>query len=211
MSVLDRVGNVGIVPVVEIADARHAVPLAEALLAGGVATMEITFRTDAAAEAIRRVAAEVEGFIVGAGTLVTPANVSAAAGAGAAYGVSPGHRDDLSHAASDLDLPFVPGVVTPTEILAALACGHRRMKFFPAGQYGGIKTLRSFAAPFASQGVSFMPTGGITEATLADYASLAQVFAVGGTWIASRSAIESEDFSSITAAAKRARAILDTI
>jgi 2-dehydro-3-deoxyphosphogluconate aldolase/(4S)-4-hydroxy-2-oxoglutarate aldolase len=183
------------------------VPLARALVAGGITTMEVTLRTPTALDAIRAVADEVEGFLVGAGTLVLPEQVERAAAAGAAYGVSPGWHPSLSRAAADAGLPFVPGVVTPTEILDAAAHGHRRLKFFPAGSFGGASTLRALASPLAALDVSFMPTGGVRLDNLAEFLALPNVFVVGGTWIAPRAAIRDRDADFITRAAAEAVAI----
>ncbi|KHK96363.1 hypothetical protein LK09_15365 [Microbacterium mangrovi] len=206
MDVLAEVAQIRVVPVVEIDDVATAVPLARALTAGGIRTMEVTLRTPAALDAIRAVAAEVEGFLVGAGSVVTTDQVAAAAAAGAVYGVSPGWHPSLSAAAADAAFPYVPGVVTPSEVLDAAAHGHRRLKFFPAGVYGGAATLRSFSGPFGALGVSFMPTGGVTPASLPDFLALPNVFAVGGTWVAARGTIAAGDTPSITRAAREAAA-----
>lgn len=208
MDALDTIAAVRIVPVVEIDDPADAVLLARALSAGGIGTMEVTLRTPAAVDAIRAVSAEVDGFVVGAGTLVLPEQVEQVAAAGAAYGVSPGWHRSLSAAAEAAGLPYVPGVVTPSEVMDAAAHGHRRLKFFPAGAYGGVATLRSFAAPLAALGVSFMPTGGVRLDNLAEFLELPHVFAVGGTWIAPRAAIGARDAASITRAAAAATAAL---
>ncbi|WP_251439103.1 bifunctional 4-hydroxy-2-oxoglutarate aldolase/2-dehydro-3-deoxy-phosphogluconate aldolase [Microbacterium sp. USTB-Y] len=207
MDVLEQVTEISVIPVVEIEDADSAVPLARALASGGIRTMEITLRTDAALEAMRRVSGEVEGFLVGAGSIVSPEQIPIAVAAGAAYGVSPGWRPRLSDAAAESALPYVPGVVTPSEVLDAAAHGHRRLKFFPAGNYGGGATLRSFAGPFSSLGVAFMPTGGVTPANLSEFLSLPNVFAVGGTWIAPRPAISAGDFTTIARTAAEAARI----
>lgn len=204
MDALQAVAAGRIVPVVEIEDAHTAVPLARALAAGGISTMEVTLRTPAALEAIRAVATEVEGFLVGAGTVVLPAQVEQVASAGAAYAVSPGWHPSLSVAAEQAGLPFVPGVVTPSEVMDAAARGHRRLKFFPAGSFGGVATLRAFSAPLAALGVSFMPTGGVRLENLAEFLGVPEVFAVGGTWIAPRAAIRDRDADAITRAAAHA-------
>jgi 2-dehydro-3-deoxyphosphogluconate aldolase / (4S)-4-hydroxy-2-oxoglutarate aldolase len=209
--VFSTISAIGVVPVVEIDRATDAVPLARALLAGGIPTMEVTFRTDAAAEAIRLVAAEVPGFFVGAGTLMTSDDIDRAVAAGASYGVSPGFRSALSATAAAASFPFIPGAITPGEILDAIAAGHHHLKFFPAEQYGGLDTLRSLAAPFSRLGISFMPTGGVRARTLGEYLGLSNVFAVGGTWIASRTAIAEGRFDDIEAAARDARTIVDTL
>lgn len=204
MDILTEVAEIKIVPVVEIEDAATAVPLARALMTGGIGTMEVTLRTPAALDAMRAIAAEVDGFLVGAGSIVTTGQVSAAIDAGAAYGVSPGWHPDLSRAAEDAGLPYVPGVVTPSEVLAAVEHGHRRLKFFPAGNYGGTSTLRSFVGPFGALDVSFMPTGGVNAANLREFLNLPNVFAVGGTWIAPRTAISAQDTTTVTASAREA-------
>ena len=193
-----------IVPVVEITDANTAVDLARALLAGGLPVMEVTLRTPAALGAIRAIRAEVEGFIVGAGTLLSPGQIAAASAAGAHFGVSPGFTPTLSAAATDLGLPFLPGTVTASEILAAAELGHTHLKFFPAEQSGGAAAIASLAAPLAGLGISFMPTGGIRPAGLGDYLRLPSVFAVGGTWIAPRDAITEGRFEEILAATQAA-------
>lgn len=208
MDVLAAIAEIRIVPVVEIEDAATAVRLARALTDGGIRTMEVTLRTPAALDAIRAVAAEVEGFLVGAGSIVTTEQVAAAVAAGAEYGVSPGWHPSLSAAAADAGLPYVPGVVTPTELLEAAAHGHRRLKFFPAGAYGGATTLRALGGPFSALGVSFMPTGGVTPANLPDFLALPNVFAVGGTWIAPRAAITAGDTVTITRAAREATGVI---
>jgi 2-dehydro-3-deoxyphosphogluconate aldolase/(4S)-4-hydroxy-2-oxoglutarate aldolase len=198
MDPLDVLEAGRIVPVVEIEDPRTAVPLARALAAGGIATMEVTLRTSAALDAIRAVVSEVEGFLVGAGTLVMPEQIGQVVAAGAAYGVAPGWHPSLSATAADAGLPFVPGVVTPSEALDAAAHGHRRLKFFPAGSFGGVATLRALASPLAALEVAFMPTGGVRIDDLAAYLELPNVFAVGGTWIAPRAAIRERDTAAIT-------------
>lgn len=208
MDVLAEVAGIRVVPVVEIEDAATAVPLARALRDGGIRTMEVTLRTPAALDAIRAVAGEVEGFLVGAGSLVTTEQITAAVSAGAAYGVSPGWHPSLSAAAAAAALPYVPGIVTPSELLDAAAHGHRRLKLFPAGVYGGTVTLRAFAGPFGALGVSFMPTGGVSPANLSEFLALPNVFAVGGTWIAPRAAIAARDTETITRNAREAAGVI---
>jgi 2-dehydro-3-deoxyphosphogluconate aldolase/(4S)-4-hydroxy-2-oxoglutarate aldolase len=193
-----------IVPVVEITDASRAVELAHTLAAGGLPVMEVTLRTPAALDAIRAIRAEVPDFIVGAGTLLTAGQIALAHEAGAHFGVSPGFTPTLSAAASDLHFPFVPGTVTASEILVAAEHGHTHLKFFPAEQSGGAAIIGSLAAPLAAHGIHFMPTGGIRPAGLGAYLSLANVFAVGGTWVAPRDAITAGRFDHILAATRSA-------
>ncbi|MDA3629003.1 bifunctional 4-hydroxy-2-oxoglutarate aldolase/2-dehydro-3-deoxy-phosphogluconate aldolase [Saccharopolyspora sp. WRP15-2] len=208
MSVLTELGTIRVVPVVEIENADDAVPLARALVAGGLPVMEVTYRTSAARTAIERVAAEVPEMIVGAGTLLSPANVTDAAQAGARFGVAPGCGGGVLAAAREAGLPFVPGAVTPAEIMDCLAEGCDVVKFFPAGSYGGLGTLRSLAGPFSAAGVRFVPTGGVSPDNLADYLAHPAVLAVGGTWIAPRKDITAGKWAEIT---ERARAAVQVV
>ncbi|WP_066041482.1 bifunctional 4-hydroxy-2-oxoglutarate aldolase/2-dehydro-3-deoxy-phosphogluconate aldolase [Herbiconiux solani] len=203
-SPLERLTLARIVPVVEITDPARGVELARTLVEAGLPVAEVTLRTPAALEAIRAIADEVPGFLVGAGTLLTPAQVEDAAEAGAHFGVSPGFTPELSRAASDRGLPFVPGAVTASEILAAADLGHTHLKFFPAEQSGGAAAVGAFASPFAALGIRFMPTGGVRPANLDAYLGLATVFAIGGTWIAPRDQITEGRFDEIGRAARTA-------
>lgn len=190
--------SVGVVPVVAIEDANHALPLADALIAGGLPVAEITFRTAAGAEVIRRIAAERPDMLVGAGTVLTPDQAKQAKDCGAAFAVAPGFNPRVVQAANDVGLPFFPGVMTPSDVEGALEMGCRQLKFFPAGPAGGVKLLQALTAPYAHLGVKFMPTGGVTPDNLADYLAVASVTAVGGTWIATTQAIRAEDWTGIT-------------
>ena len=207
--VLALAQSLQIIPVVEIQDASRAVQLAETLSEAGLPIMEVTMRTAAALPTIAAIAQALPDFVVGAGTVLSVANMKAAADAGARFAVSPGFTPTLSKAASDLDLPFVPGAATPTEVLAAAELGHRFLKFFPAEQLGGVPVLKAFVSPFAPLGITFMPTGGVRSTTLRDYLDLPNVAAVGGTWIAQRDAITAGDFDQIGEAARRAVAALN--
>jgi 2-dehydro-3-deoxyphosphogluconate aldolase/(4S)-4-hydroxy-2-oxoglutarate aldolase len=190
------------VAVIDRAD--DAVPLAEALLAGGMKVIEVTFRTAGAAEAVARIRQQVPGMIVGAGTLLTPDNVKQAVAAGAQFGVSPGLSDAVSQAAHASQLPLFPGVITPTEIMHALELGWRHLKFFPAETFGGVNALKALIGPFGHTGVKFIPTGGITAATLPHYLALPQVAAVGGSWMAERKLVAEKSWDKITALAAEA-------
>ena len=194
----------GVVPVVEVEDSAHAVPLAQTLAEAGLPVLEITFRTPAAGEAVAAIAAELPDFLLGAGTLLTPDSVAAAVAAGARFGVSPGISPRCVVAAAEHDFPFIPGAVTPSEVMTCLDSGANHIKFFPAGAYGGVTALSALAGPFASAGVRFMPTGGVDASNAADYLRLPHVFAVGGTWIAPRSDIAQGRWREI---AERARAV----
>jgi 2-dehydro-3-deoxyphosphogluconate aldolase / (4S)-4-hydroxy-2-oxoglutarate aldolase len=179
--------------------AADAVPLAEALLAGGLNVIEVTFRTAAAAEAIANIRQKLPGMFVGAGTVLSADQARHAAGAGAQFGVSPGLNETVLAEARALKLPFFPGVMTPTEVDRALNLGCRHLKFFPAEAAGGVNMLKALAGPFAHTGVQFIPTGGITAALLPDYLGLPQVAAVGGSWMAERKLVAERAWPKITA------------
>jgi 2-dehydro-3-deoxyphosphogluconate aldolase/(4S)-4-hydroxy-2-oxoglutarate aldolase len=185
------------VAVIDKAD--DAVPLAEALLAGGLNVMEVTFRTAGAADSIARIRRSVPQISIGAGTLLSAGQVKQAAGAGAQFGVSPGLNESVLAEADKNQMPFFPGIMTPTEVGRALDLGCKRLKFFPAETAGGVKMLKALAGPFAHTGVKFVPTGGINAASLADYLAVPQVAAVGGSWMAERKLIAEKAWSKITA------------
>jgi 2-dehydro-3-deoxyphosphogluconate aldolase/(4S)-4-hydroxy-2-oxoglutarate aldolase len=179
--------------------AEDAVPLAEALLAGGLSVMEITFRTAAAAESIQRVRQKVPQMSIGAGTLLSPEQVQRAIDVGAQFGVSPGLNEAVLAAATKNQMPFFPGVMTPTEVDRALNLGWKHLKFFPAEPAGGAAMLKALAAPFAHTGVKLIPTGSINAAKLPDYLALPQVAAVGGSWMAERKLVAEKQWTKITA------------
>jgi 2-dehydro-3-deoxyphosphogluconate aldolase / (4S)-4-hydroxy-2-oxoglutarate aldolase len=186
ISVLDRLARLGVVPVIAIENVEAAIPLADALLQGGLPVVEITFRTAAAAEVIRRIAQERPQLVVGAGTVLTAANLEAAKASGAAFAVAPGLNPQVVKQAQQLGLPFLPGVATPTDIEAALALGCKLLKFFPAEALGGVGMIQALSAPYKHAGVRFVPTGGVNTANLESYLKLDTVAAVGGTWIAKK-------------------------
>jgi 2-dehydro-3-deoxyphosphogluconate aldolase/(4S)-4-hydroxy-2-oxoglutarate aldolase len=175
-----------------------AVPLAEALLAGGLKVMEVTFRTSTAAESIKRIRQGLPGMHIGAGTLLTAEQVQRAVDAGAQFGVSPGLNELVLATASKNKIPFFPGVMTPTEVGRALDLGWKHLKFFPAGAAGGVAMLKALAGPFAHTGVKFVPTGGINVANLPDYLALPQVAAIGGSWMAERKLVAEKAWPKIT-------------
>ncbi|MGO9204352.1 MAG: bifunctional 4-hydroxy-2-oxoglutarate aldolase/2-dehydro-3-deoxy-phosphogluconate aldolase [Limisphaerales bacterium] len=183
-SALDRAVHYGVVPILAIENVEAALPLANALLQGGLPVVEITFRTAAAAEVIRVLAQECPRLVVGAGTVLTPANLKSAKDSGAAFAVAPGLNPDIVKRARDVGLPFVPGVATPTDIEMGLALGCKLLKFFPAEALGGVAMLEALSAPFQHTGLRFMPTGGLNLANLESYLKLQTVAAAGGTWIA---------------------------
>lgn len=190
-----------VVPVLVIDDVTHARPLAQALVAGGLPALEVTLRTSAALDAIRAMA-EVPGGVVGAGTLLTPADVKAAKAAGAKFGVSPGASDRLIAACEDEGLPLLPGAATASEIMALLEKGYTVQKFFPAEQAGGAAYLKSIGSPIPQ--VSFCPTGGISLKLAPDYLCLKNILCVGGSWVAPKDAMARGDWAAITTLAREA-------
>lgn len=194
-----------VVPVVVLQDAADAVPLARALVAGGLPAIEVTMRTDAALDAIAAIAAQVPEAVVGAGTVLSGDHVTAAVGAGARFLVSPGWTEQLLTAMRDSGVPFLPGVSTTSEVVALLEHGVREMKFFPAEAAGGTAYLKSLASPLP--GARFCPTGGIDEAKAADYLALPNVACVGGTWMLPAEALEAKDWPRIQRLAESASAL----
>lgn len=194
-----------VIPVLVIDDLAHAKKLAEALVAGGLPALEVTLRTPVALDAIRAMA-EVPGGVVGAGTLLTPADVKAAKAAGATFGVSPGATQRLLDACADHDLPLLPGAATATEVMTLLELGYTVQKFFPAEQSGGAAFLKSIGSPIPQ--VTFCPTGGISLKNARDYLSLPNILCVGGSWVAPKDAMARGDWATITALAAEARALV---
>ncbi len=194
-----------VVPVLIIDDADTAVPLARALVAGGLKAIEITLRTDAALEAVRRVAAEVEGAVVGAGTILNAKHFEAAVAAGSQFIVSPGTTQELLDAARASDIPLLPGAATASEVMALREEGYQVLKFFPAEQAGGAAYLKSLSSPLA--GTLFCPTGGISLKNAKDYLSLPNVVCVGGSWVAPQELVAAGDWAGITKLAAEAFAL----
>lgn len=194
-----------VIPVVVVDDAEHAVPLAEALLRGGVRVIELTLRTPAALAAIERVAAEVPGIVIGAGTVTAPEHAEQAAKAGAAFLVTPGSTDRVLNAAEDTGLPFLPGAATVSEAMRLAERGLTSLKFFPAEAAGGVDYLKSIGGPLP--GLRFCPTGGITPATAPNYLALPNVGCVGGSWLAPKDALASGDWARIEELARAASAL----
>ncbi|MEE2041694.1 bifunctional 4-hydroxy-2-oxoglutarate aldolase/2-dehydro-3-deoxy-phosphogluconate aldolase [Nocardiopsis sp. CT-R113] len=194
-----------VMPVVVVSDAETAVPLARALVAGGLAGIEVTLRTPAGLEAIERIAAEVPEAVVGAGTVVTPDQARAAADAGARFLVSPGCTAGLASAMADTGLPFLPGVATVSEAMELLERGLSAMKFFPAEASGGAAFLKSLTGPLPQ--VRFCPTGGITVASAPDYLALPNVGCVGGSWLTPADLVAAGDWERVTQLAKEAAAL----
>lgn len=192
-----------IVPVVVIEDAKDAVPTANALLAGGINVMEITLRTAAALDSIRKVAAECPDMIVGVGTVLNLEQAKQAVEAGAKFIVSPGFDEETVKWCVENNIDVAPGCVTPTEIMAARKLGLHVVKFFPANVYGGLKAITNLAAPFTD--MQFIPTGGVNTENIAEFVATPAIFAVGGSWICKKADISAGNFDKITELCKEAR------
>ena len=202
---IEQISACGVVPVVVLEDADRAVPVARALLKGGINAMEITFRTAAAKASIARVAKEVPEIIVGAGTVVNVEQLHQAVEAGARFIVSPGSDEAIIAEAVKLNVPITPGVVTPSEIMVGLRYGLKVFKFFPAGTFGGLKTIKALAGPFPQ--IRFIPTGGINQENAAEYFQDPKILAVGGSWMVTKDMVVAGDFAGITAKSAAATAL----
>lgn len=198
-------GRGPIIPVLVVEDASVAVPLARALVAGGLSALEVTLRTPAAPAVIEAIANNVPQAAVGAGTLRVPSDARLAKDAGATFAVSPGYTRELSQACRDLDLPLLPGVATATELMTAYGDGYRYFKFFPAVAAGGVPVLKALSGPFPD--VHFCPTGGITVQTAPDFLGLNNVDVCGGTWLTPADLIAARDWEAITTLARQAAAL----
>ena len=205
MLTIDQVAACGVVPVVVLDDAEQAVPTAKALLKGGINAMEITFRTAAAKASIAKVAAEVPEMIVGAGTVINVEQLHDAIDAGAKFIVSPGTSEEVIAEAVKLNVPITPGVVTPSEIMIGLKYGLKVFKFFPAGTFGGLKTIKALCGPFPQ--IRFIPTGGINQENAAEYFQNPKIVAVGGSWMVTKDMVNAGDFDGITAKSAAATAL----
>lgn len=188
---------------------EHAVPIAKALLAGGIDAIELTFRTPAALDALKAICANVPKMLVGVGTILTPEQVEHVKAAGADFGVAPGMNPKVIQAAEKVGLPFAPGIATPSELEAAIEYGCRLVKFFPAEAMGGLTYLRSMGAPYKHLGIRYFPLGGVNSENMVAYLNEPNIPAVGGTWIVKKELVEMEDWAGITARAAEVRQILD--
>ena len=204
---LMRVGPV--IPVIVIDDLAHAVPLARALVAGGVRVLEVTLRTRVALDAIRAISQEVDDAIVGVGTISRAEHFQQAIEAGARFGVSPGLTDELIDAARVNKLPLLPGVMTPSDVIAARAAGFFALKLFPAQQAGGIGMLKALSGPFPD--VTFCPTGGVTAASASAYLALSNVGCVGGSWLTPQAAVKAGEWGKISALAREASRLREIV
>lgn len=209
MNIFERIDSAKVLPVAVIDDASKAVPLVDALARGDITAIEVTFRTDAAAEAIRRIRSERPDILVGAGTVLNSEQVRAAANVGAQFLVAPGLNPDTVRASAEVGLPFIPGVLTPSEVERAMSLGLERVKFFPAEAGGGVAMLKAMSSPYRS--MKFMPTGGINAKNLLDYLSLDCVFACGLSSVCERSLINDGAFDDIKRRAKQITSALEML
>ena len=211
MNTVEILSKSRVIPVIVIEKAEQAVPLARALVRGGLPVLEVTFRTEAAADAIAAICAEVPGAIVGAGTILTVEQLRAAKKAGAAFCVAPGFDPAIVEEAKNMLMPFCPGVATASELSQALTAGCPMVKFFPAEAAGGVKMISNLLGAFRFTGVRFMPTGGVNPANLADYLAVPEVLCCGGTWIVPKDALAAGDWDRIERLAAEAAASADKI
>ena len=196
-------GNNPVIPVLVVENSEHAVPMAKALVAGGLTALEVTLRTKSAIEVVERIAAEVPEAIIGVGTVTRPEQFELVKRAGAQFVVSPGLTPTLAQAAKDNEMPFLPGAVTASEIIMAMELGITDLKFFPAGTAGGSAALKGFSTVFSE--VRFCPTGGVKPDNMQDYLSLPNVATVGGTWLVNADLLAKADWDGITRLASEAK------
>ena len=209
MKVLDRLHGCGVVPVVVLDDVKDAVATANALLAGGVDVMEITFRTAAAADSIKAVAENCPDMLVGAGTVITLEQCKQAVECGAKFIVSPGFDEEVVRWCGERSVPITPGCVTPSEIMAAMKLGLTVVKFFPAGVYGGLSAMKALSGPFG--GIKFIPTGGVNSHNIGEFIAAPFIHAVGGSWGCPKADIAAGNFEKIITLCKQARAAIQEV
>ncbi|MBQ8843886.1 MAG: bifunctional 4-hydroxy-2-oxoglutarate aldolase/2-dehydro-3-deoxy-phosphogluconate aldolase [Elusimicrobiaceae bacterium] len=206
MDILNEISNIGIVPVIALENAEQAVPLAKALIDGGLPCAEVTFRTAAAEESIRQMTRHFPDMLVGAGTILTAEQADKAVAAGARFIVSPGLNEEVVRHCQKIGVPIIPGVATPSEVEKALSLGLTTLKFFPAEAAGGLAMIKAMSAPYSQ--VKFMPTGGINAKNVNSYLSFKKVIACGGSWMVSKELINSGNFAEITRLTKEAVATM---
>ena len=208
MNIVETLKSAGIIPVIVIEKEEQAVPLAKALVKGGLPVLEVTFRTKAAAGAIAAIKREVPEAIVGAGTILTVEQLRAAKEAGAVFGVAPGFDPVIMAAAKAADFPFCPGIATASELSQALTAGAPMVKFFPAEAAGGVKMIKNLLGAFRFTGVKFMPTGGVNLSNVGDYLAVPEIVACGGTWIVPKDTLAAGDYAAIEKLAADASALV---
>jgi len=188
---------------------EQAIPIARSLVAGGISVIELTLRTDEAFDAIEAICLEVPEIVVGVGTILTPSQARRVKEIGAAFGVSPGMNPEVIKECKSMGFPFAPGIVSPTELEAAIALGRRFVKFFPAEAAGGLSYLRSMSAPYNHLGVRYFPLGGINSGNMMDYLRESNVPTVGGSWIVAKELVDKEDWSGIKMRAENVRKVIE--
>lgn len=201
LEMIERMKKTGVVAGFSVENVKHAVPLANALLAGGIEVIELTFRTPAALDALRAISAGVPEMLVGVGTILTPEQVVQVKAAGADFGVSPGMNPRVIKAAQEAGLPFAPGIATPSDLEAAIELGCRFVKFFPAESLGGLPYLRSMGTPYKHLGIQYFPLGGLNAQNMGDYLKESNVPTIGGSWIVKNELVDNEDWAGLTARA----------
>jgi 2-dehydro-3-deoxyphosphogluconate aldolase/(4S)-4-hydroxy-2-oxoglutarate aldolase len=207
IEIQEKIANEGIIAVLEIESEQNAVPLANALLEGGLTVIELALRTPAAVPSISLIAKEVPQMYIGTGTIIEPGQAAMVKNEGARFGVSPGINPEIVREAIAAGLSFAPGIATPSEIEQAISLGCRVVKFFPAEGLGGLNYLKSINAPYNHLGVKYIPLGGISADNLTSYAQFASVLAVGGSWIATKELINTKNWPEITRRAREAKEI----
>lgn len=203
--VLQRLKATGVVAGFSVDRVEHAVPLARALVAGGIDAIELTLRTPAGLDAVKAICAEVQDMVVGVGTILTPEVVREVKARGADFGVAPGTNPRVIRAAQEAGLPFAPGIATPSDLETAIELGCRFVKFFPAEASGGLAYLRSMAAPYKHLGIQYFPLGGVNTENMVAYLNETDVAAIGGSWIVKKELVNNEDWAGITARAAEVR------
>ena len=211
MDMIETLGGAGIIPVIVIENEADAVPLARALVSGGLPVLEVTFRTKAAAAAIAAIRREVPEAVVGAGTVLTAEQLRAAKETGAVFGVAPGFDPAIVAAANEAGMPFCPGIATASELSQALSAGCRMVKFFPAEAAGGVKMIKNLLGAFRFTGVRFMPTGGVNLSNVADYLAVPEIACCGGTWIVPKDALAAGDWARIEKLASDASSLVKSL
>ena len=211
MNIVETLKSAGIIPVIVIEKEEQAVPLAKALVKGGLPVLEVTFRTKAAAGAIAAIKREVPEAIVGAGTILTVEQLRAAKEAGAVFGVAPGFDPVIMAAAKAEQIPFCPGIATASELSQVLTAGAPMVKFFPAEAAGGVKMIKNLLGAFRFTGVKFMPTGGVNLSNVGDYLAVPEIVACGGTWIVPKDTLAAGDYAAIEKLAADASALVKKI
>lgn len=209
MNISEKIIETGIVPVVVLDKSEDAVPLAKALLAGGINFMEITLRTSCALDSIKSVSQNVEGMIVGAGTVINKDQAKAAVEAGAKFIVSPGLDEETVIWCNENNITCCPGCVTPTEIMKAISLGLKVVKFFPANVYGGIKAIKALSGPFGD--IKFLPTGGVSADNMEEFLEVKSIAAVGGSWVCTKTDVNNGEFEKITKLSKEATDIIKKV